>query len=122
MRHALAAVVLLSTACGGGGSSGSYGPTDREAPFVTIVSPAPGAVDGVVTIATEATDNDRVAFVRFRVNGGLLAEADSSYPFAYVWNTATYSPGLYEWQAIATDRAGNTSTSGGVAYTFSSIR
>jgi hypothetical protein len=112
---AIACVTVLLSACGSD-STGS-GP-DHTPPTVEITGPAAGAVSGTVVIGVTASDDHRVAQVRFKVNGGLVAGVDSVAPYSYSWDTSTFGPGIYDWQAVATDAAGNTTTSAAVRYTL----
>jgi len=105
--------IALATSCG------SDGPDDNTLPVVTITGPAPGVVSGTVTLTVSATDNHRVAFVRWRVNSGLVALVDSVPPYEFDWDTSTYAAGFYDWEALATDPSGNTGISAPVEYTIS---
>jgi hypothetical protein len=85
---------------------------------VTITSPLAGGVTGVVVLQVTATDDRQVAYVRFKVNGGLVATIDSGAPYSYSWDTSLFAIGSYDWQAVAADGAGNSATSEAVTYTI----
>jgi len=107
------AVAALVTACG----QSTTGP-DTTPPAATLTGPPPGAVSGIVTLSVTATDNRRVAYVRWRVNQELVTFTDSVAPFAYDWDTSKYAAGIYQWEALATDGAGNIGVSAPVTYTI----
>ncbi len=108
-------VSLAVVAC----SDNSTAPTtpDTITPTVSIASPAAGAVTGTVAITADASDNVRVTVVTWKVNGALLPAPDTEAPFVHDWDTSLSGPGIYEWIAIAKDKAGNTTESVSVTYT-----
>jgi hypothetical protein len=59
-----------------------------------------------------------VASVQFRVNGATVGAADSSSPYAASWSTTGLAAGTYVITAVATDTAGNATTSAGVSVTI----
>jgi len=107
-------LAALLPACG---SSNSPTAPDRTPPVVAITSPAAGVVNGVVILEASATDNRAIARVRFKVNSAFTAEIDSVAPFQYVWDTSLFAAGFYDWEAVAYDRAGNSTVSAVVSYT-----
>ena len=111
-KPTLLALLAFSAGCS------SDDPDDRTLPVVAISSPQAGTVSGIVTLTASASDNHRVAFVRWRVNAGLIAFIDSLPPYEYQWDTATFAAGLYAWEALATDPSGNTGISAAVEYTI----
>jgi hypothetical protein len=92
-------------------------PADTTPPTVTISGPAAGGVSGTVTISVNTADDRGVRYVRWKVNSGLISHVDSSPPYSYDWDTTTFAAGFYDWQAVATDSAGNSATSPAVEYT-----
>jgi uncharacterized protein (TIGR03118 family) len=86
-------------------------PPDAIAPTVSIGSPADGAtVTGTTTLTASADDNAVVASVEFFANTTSLGKVTSA-PFNFSWNTASGSNGSVALTAVATDGAGNTTTS-----------
>jgi len=118
LRRCLTAAALagLLASCGGDTAGPAH---DFTKPTVAITGPAAGPVSDTVVITVTATDNDRVALVEFLINGGLLANSDSTAPYTYTWDTTKYPVGAYDWQAVAIDPSGNTDTSAAVRYTVS---
>jgi peptidoglycan/xylan/chitin deacetylase (PgdA/CDA1 family) len=91
---------------------------DTVPPAVSITSPANGAtVTGNVKIVAAATDAlAGVASVRFYVDGALVGTTTSS-PWQLPWNTKKVSRAQHVLTAVATDRAGNSTTSAAVTVT-----
>jgi hypothetical protein len=91
---------------------------DTVPPTVSITSPANGAtVTGNVKIVAAATDAlAGVASVRFYVDGVLVGTTTSS-PWQLPWNTKKVSRAQHVLTAVATDRAGNSTTSAAVTVT-----
>ena len=95
------------------------GPSDTQPPTVSITSPANGAtVSGTVNVAASASDNVGVTKVEFLVDGAVMGE-DTTAPYSYSWNTATYSNGLHSLTANAYDAASNFGVSSAVNVTVS---
>ncbi len=91
---------------------------DMTPPTVSITAPANGAkVSGVVAVTANATDNVSVASVKFEIDGAVVGAADLAAPYAYSWDTSKSSNGPHTLTAIATDGAGNSTTSATVAVT-----
>jgi hypothetical protein len=89
---------------------------DHKPPSVSITSPVAGAaVGGSVTIAAAASDNVGITSVQFLVDGANLGTADTTAPFSAVWNTSGVSSGSHSLTAVASDAAGNVTTSAPVA-------
>ena len=65
----------------------------------------------------DATDNDRVAGVQFRVDGSNLGGEDTSNPYSTSWDTRTLANGTHTLTAVARDGSGNITTSTNVAVT-----
>lgn len=116
LRSRLLLASFLATVCVC--ACGSDDPDDNTLPIVTISAPPGGTVSGIVTLTATATDNHRVAYVRWRVNTGLVALVDSTPPYEYSWDTSTFAAGFYDWEALATDPSGNTGISPAVEYTI----
>jgi peptidoglycan/xylan/chitin deacetylase (PgdA/CDA1 family) len=91
---------------------------DTFAPTVSITSPANGAtVAGNVKIVVTAADaQSGVASVAYYVDGVLVGTSTSS-PWQLPWNTKKVSSGQHVLTAVATDRAGNRTTSAAVTVT-----
>jgi peptidoglycan/xylan/chitin deacetylase (PgdA/CDA1 family) len=91
---------------------------DTFAPTVSITSPATGAtVAGNVKIVVTAADaQSGVASVAYYVDGVLVGTSTSS-PWQLPWNTKKVSSGQHVLTAVATDRAGNRTTSAAVTVT-----
>jgi uncharacterized protein (TIGR03118 family) len=86
-------------------------PPDAVAPTVSVSAPANGAtVSGTTVLAVNANDNVSVASVEFFANTGSLGKVTSP-PFNFSWNTAAGSNGSVALTAVATDAAGNSTTS-----------
>lgn len=113
----LAAVAAL--ACSDKAEPAPAASDDRIPPTVAIVAPDSGPVSGIVVLTAEASDAGGMAAVDWKINGGILGAADSTPPYQYSWNTASYGPGIFTWKAVAIDRAGNRTESAGVTYLVS---
>ncbi|HSW85417.1 MAG TPA: Ig-like domain-containing protein [Candidatus Saccharimonadales bacterium] len=84
---------------------------DRTAPTVSITSPANNSnVTGQVPINASASDNVSVTSVVFQVDGNTKSTTTTS-PYSYTWDTNKFVSGTHTITAIASDAAGNTSTS-----------
>src|SRR5215475_3598260 len=91
---------------------------DTTPPTVSITAPANGAkVTGVVSVTAIAADNVSVADVQFEVDGAKVGAADLAAPYAYAWDSSKSTNGAHTLKAIATDGAGNTTTSAVVTVT-----
>jgi hypothetical protein len=85
---------------------------DVTAPTVSVTAPADGAsVSGTVAITANAGDDVGVVGVQFRVDGVNVGAEDTTAPYAYNWNTATYSNANHILTAVARDAAGRSTTS-----------
>lgn len=84
---------------------------DNTAPTgVVMTAPAPGAtVAGTVTLSANATGADLVQFQRDGVN--LLPIDRTGPPYSISWNSTTVPDGLHTLRAVASDYAGNPTTS-----------
>jgi hypothetical protein len=99
---------------------------DTVAPTVTLTAPADGSTtENRPTLAATAADNSggsglkRVQF-QYSSDGGAswtnAGPAETAAPFRYTFTTAL-AQGAYEARAIATDNAGNSTTSAPVSFT-----
>ncbi|WPB82344.1 Ig-like domain-containing protein [Archangium violaceum] len=87
-------------------------------PAISITSPASGAsLSGTVTLTVDATDDERVTWVGFYVDGRLLV-SDTSAPFELEWNTATHGNGPAVLTAVASDTRCQSTTSAPVEVTI----
>lgn len=87
--------------------------TDSVAPVVTIANPADGSRIGRrVSIKVKASDNSGTAGIRqsLYIDGALKASA-SGATLRYTWNTRQFAPGSHSIQAVASDAAGNSTSS-----------
>jgi hypothetical protein len=91
---------------------------DTTAPQVSLGTPAVGAsVSGTITVSAAASDNVGVREVQFQLDGVDLGAEDSSAPYSISWDTGTALLGAHTLTAIASDAAGNQTTSAAVAVT-----
>ncbi len=89
---------------------------DTTPPTVSITTPAANAtISGVTTVSANATDNIGVTSVQFKVDNANTGAAITAAPYNYSLNTSTLSNGNHILTAVASDAAGNTATSAGVA-------
>jgi thermitase len=87
------------------------GNSDTALPTVVITSPSTGAtVSGTVTVEVSASDNVGVSFVSVDLDGASKVSMTSS-PYMFQWDTTTAKDGLHSLTAIATDSAGNSTSS-----------
>jgi hypothetical protein len=91
---------------------GSGSPIVPSPPTVSLVSPNSGATflsQGRVNLTAAASDRDGLVMsVNFYANGNLVGTATDS-PYAINWSAG--AAGTYQLSAIATDNAGNSSSS-----------
>jgi hypothetical protein len=80
---------------------------DATPPSVAFTSPGNGqTVNGVLTLAADASDNRGVAEVEFLVDGAPLSK-DASGPYTATWDTGGAAPGAHLLRATAVDTSGN---------------
>jgi glucose/arabinose dehydrogenase/PKD repeat protein len=92
--------------------------SDTSAPTVAVTAPAGGAtVSGTINVQASASDNVGVTSVQFTLDGAALGAPDTSAPYATSWATTTATAGLHTLRAVASDAAGNATTSAGVTVT-----
>ncbi len=85
-------------------------------PRVAIGAPGPSAlVKGAVTVTAGASDDGRVTQVQFKLDGNNLGVADTTAPYSVSWSTTDRA--AHSLTAVATDDAGETTTSTAVAVT-----
>jgi Bacterial Ig domain len=93
---------------------------DTTAPTVSITSPANGAtLSGNAIVSCNAADNVGVATVQLQIDGSNVGSADTSTPYLFALNTASYANGSHTLKAIAKDAAGNQTTSAAISVTIS---
>jgi peptidoglycan/xylan/chitin deacetylase (PgdA/CDA1 family) len=84
---------------------------DTTPPAVALTAPANGStVNGTVTLAVAATDDDAVNQVLFYVNGTQVG-ATNAQPYEVAWDTRTVADGTATVLAKALDLSGNIGTS-----------
>ena len=93
---------------------------DNTKPTVAVTSPKNRAqVRGSLNLSAKASDNDSIASVQFMIDGkGLLGTADTHAPYAYEWYSPNYADGAHTITAVATDQAGNKTTSAAINITI----
>ena len=101
---------------------------DGGAPTVSITQPANGssfAQGAKVTISANATDvgtgagaPSGIASVAFYLDGATVIATDNSSPYTTSWNTNKIVRGTHTLTAVATDVAGNTTTSAAITVTI----
>ena len=102
---------IALTAC----SSSDGDDRDETAPTVSV-NAVSGSVNRTVSLGATASDNVGVTSVDFRVDGNSIGTASAS-PFTVQWNTGAVADGAHAVTAIATDAAGNSTTSSAVNVT-----
>jgi hypothetical protein len=91
---------------------------------VSLTAPAAGAtVTGTVNLTANVIDTVPVTGVQFQLDGANLgsAVAGAGPTYNINWNTTTASNGAHILTAVATDSAGNSSSSTGVSVTVNNI-
>ncbi|NVD98078.1 S8 family serine peptidase [Massilia sp. BJB1822] len=85
---------------------------DTQAPTVKITNPVSGKVSGNVNVKVNASDNSGAAGIALTlyIDGQLKANGSGS-SLSYAWKTGGLSAGQHTLQTVATDKAGNRSTS-----------
>ncbi|MBI4323470.1 MAG: putative Ig domain-containing protein [Candidatus Omnitrophica bacterium] len=83
---------------------------DNTPPRAHLIAPLPGTpVAGTVTLQAEAGDAIGIETVKFLVDGLAVGVAVSD-PYVVSWDTTTVSNGTHAIEALAIDRAHNTTT------------
>lgn len=105
------------------GSTGSItAAADWTPPTVAVTAPA-GALKGTATVTATASDADSgiasVAIQRTPAGGSTWTTicTTTASPFTCSWDTTAVTDGAYDLRAVATDKAGNTTTSATVRAT-----
>ena len=116
--------VATDTAGNSTTSAGVAITVDNTAPLTSVLFPGPGtALSGTTLVDAAATDNVRVGKVVFTLTGGALSHTvvGNAVPTLYGYlcfiDTTAVADGAYTLQSVATDTAGNSTTSAGVAIT-----
>ena len=78
---------------------------------------ANSTVSGVVSVTANASDDVGVQSVQFRLDGANLGAADTTAPYSFSWDTRSASNAPHTLTAVATDAAGNATTSANVPVT-----
>ncbi|HSX52920.1 MAG TPA: Ig-like domain-containing protein [Patescibacteria group bacterium] len=112
-------VLLISDTCQPTGTGENC--ADSTAPTVNVTAPTAGqTVSGSsVPITASATDNSGgsgIAKVVFLVDGNVVNSSTTS-PYQINWDSKTVPDGTHAIQAVATDVAGNSTTSASVSIT-----
>lgn len=88
---------------------------DNTAPTVAVTSPAASAhARGTVGLTVAASDNNAVASIQYKLDGTNLGSPVTATPFSASWDSTTAADGSHTLTAVATDTAGNATTSAGV--------
>jgi hypothetical protein len=98
---------------------------DSAAPTVSITSPASGssfAQGSKITVSASAVDlgtgsgaPSGIANVTFYLDGTTKLATDNNSPYSVSWNTAKIAKGTHKLTAVATDFAGNQTTSAAIS-------
>lgn len=92
---------------------------DNIDPAVTLASPG-SPVSGTVTLMADASDNQGVSVVRFRVNGAQIG-SDTTAPYSVDWVTTTVANGNVTLTAEAEDATGNLGVSADVIVSVQNV-
>ena len=115
--------VLTARATDAAGNQATSAPVsvtvDNTAASISISSPTGGTVSGTITVSATASDSSGIASVQFRVGGVAIGAADTTAPYGVSWTTSSVANGSHVLTAVATDLAGNQTTSAGVTVTVS---
>jgi hypothetical protein len=103
--------------------SGSSSSGDTTPPTVSLTAPISGAmVSGTaVAVSANAADNVAVASVQLKLDGANLGSALTTAPYAGMWNSTTIANGSHALTAVATDTAGNQTTSAAMAVSVNNL-
>lgn len=92
--------------------------SDSTPPSATISSPAEGAtLSGIAAITADVTDDFGVAGVQFKLGNTNLGGEDTTAPYSVDWNTTSTLNGPQILTVVATDSAGNVTTSSPITVT-----
>ena len=93
---------------------------DTTPPTVSITAPANGAaVAGTLDVTANASDNDAIAGVQFKLDGANLGSEDTLAPYSFSWDTTETGNGAHTLTAVARDLTGNIATATDVPVTVS---
>lgn len=96
--------------------------TDRVKPTVALTSPANGAtVSGTITVAANASDNDKVASVQLNLDSGPLGAPITVAPYQRSCDTTALTNAAHNFWAVATDRLGNSQQSSNYIVTVNNV-
>ena len=91
---------------------------DTTPPTVSVTAPTNGAtVSGTIQVTANASDNDAVVGVQFKLDGADLGPEDTSAPYSFTWSTTTVPNGSHTITAVARDPSANAATSASVPIT-----
>ena len=89
-------------------------------PTISIISPISGAiVSGTINVLTNVSAN--TTSVQFKLDGNNIGTPVTGAPFSFSLNTATLSSGNHALAAVASNAAGQASTSATVTITLSNM-
>jgi hypothetical protein len=96
---------------------------DNVVPTVSITAPAAGATisGSSVAVSANATDNVSVSSVQFKVDGNNVGSSDTTSPYSTTLNTTALTNAAHNLTAVATDSAGNTTTSSAISITVNNV-
>ena len=95
---------------------------DTTPPTVSITAPTSGAtISGRIDLTANASDNDAVAGVQFRIDGSNVGAEDTTSPYSLSWDSSSATNGPHTITAVARDATGNSATSTGVPVTVSNV-
>ena len=110
-------------------AAGNVGPPSNQAsasvsadsvlPTVALTAPAAGTIGGEIAVAADASDDQLLAGVQFKLDGVNLGAEDTLAPYSATWDTRGALNGPHVLTAVVRDGAGNTTTSAPVAVTVS---
>jgi hypothetical protein len=105
-------------------NTGSPVNNDTTPPTVSLTAPSGGAtVSNLVALTANASDNvggSGIASVIFRVDGSPVGTV-SSGPYTMNWNSTSLPNGTHSVQAVASDVAGNQTTSASVSVSVANL-
>jgi hypothetical protein len=91
---------------------------DNSSPTAALTAPAAGSLlSGTTTLTANASDNDGVESVQFRVDGANVGAPDTASPYSIPWDTSGVLNGSHTLSAVARDAAGNATASANVTVT-----
>ena len=76
-------------------------------------------MNGQIAVSADATDDQAVASVQFRLDGNDLGAADTSSPYSVSWDTRGELNSTHTLTAVAQDSSGNHTTSAPITVTAS---